>query len=888
MQAINRRDAVRLGLVAGASTVAMSIFSTESFVSARGFAGEDRAPGDYMSRALRKRVEALKTDIKATPSNDANIKARGAVVYDWMNAQAMSGIYLHPDLPSLMTTIAQPDYAQQGDRIKQYIAMALDESIKTLAAYDENPDIVGTVTAKTEGPWEVDTWVQFEQIYTVGDAAIEPGGGVVLPNHFYFSFAELQATDPKGDNYCSVRCSNPAVTFEAASFPIIGMFAATLAGGISARVFFKVKTGTLRKGETVTVTYGDRSGGSKGIHLIQLSNSALRFPLWISTKPGGPVVTPREAILPVFGGEAAAVHGFVPSIVGIGETVEVSVRTEDKFRNLAVGGAPEWKVLLNGKPYRKIPASPKAISIMRDVRFDQAGVYRFTFESADGKLHGEADPILVEAHPGDRIYWGETHAHCGFSEGMGLLDPFFEFARDEARLDFCCLSEHDLWLDASEWEAMRQATRKFDAPGKFVTFMGYEWSALSPYGGHHNVIFRDIDGVLPVVTQRFPTLPDLYGEIRKHYDPKSVLIIPHAHMTADATQNDAALEPLVEIVSEHGGFEFLGRRYLANGFQLGFVGGDDDHLGHPGYKMRPIGKFYFDGPGGLAGVYAQRKDRRSLFDAMKARHTYATSQARIILRTSFNGRPMGEIVPSSATRKIEGAVYGTAPIESITLVKNGVDYKVLAYDEATQDGQNAIIELRFWSDSDPIVRLTAARSERVWAGTASIEGCEIVAVSSPEVEALNYLSEWARPSAKSTNAVDFRLTTRGNPKSMRFHVRNITGTPTIRISAESETKTANPFEATIKVPAPGQAPVKIDAPYSTPGGLLRAGGKFTDSVSARWIQPATERDRTFSFVDADAVADGDNYYLRIVQADGNCAWSSPAWVGEVKRAATVK
>ena len=46
-----------------------------------------------------------------------------------------------------------------------------------------------------------------------------------------------------------------------------------------------------------------------------------------------------------------------------------------------------------------------------------------------------------------RVYWGETHAHSGYSEGMGSIDRFYTWGRDDARLDFAGLSEHDVWLD---------------------------------------------------------------------------------------------------------------------------------------------------------------------------------------------------------------------------------------------------------------------------------------------------------------------------------------------------------------------------------------------------------------------------------------------------------
>ena len=39
--------------------------------------------------------------------------------------------------------------------------------------------------------------------------------------------------------------------------------------------------------------------------------------------------------------------------------------------------------------------------------------------SADGKLEATSNAVWVREDADRRIYWGETHSHCGFGEGMG-------------------------------------------------------------------------------------------------------------------------------------------------------------------------------------------------------------------------------------------------------------------------------------------------------------------------------------------------------------------------------------------------------------------------------------------------------------------------------------
>jgi len=842
-------------------------------------AGAKPLPGDYMGAATRAAVERLKAAVAADPTGDGNFKDRVLVLYDWVNAYALRGEPTHPDLPALVAGMNGPAFPTQGERVRHGQFEAFDAHVRTLTALETNPRLVGTLTAASQGPLVVDTHASFRQTYTVGEAMLTPGGGLVVPNHFLFAFAELQTADPKADNYVSANTSRPGVELAAETYPVSGMFSTQLGVSFAQRLFFRIVRGELRRGDTFTVTYGDRSGGSRGLLLAQFSNSAVRFPIWVLTGERGLLLVPREADLPLVGGAAVGVHGFVPSIVGLGEAFDLSVRTEDLYRNRASGGAPAYRLMLDGGTVREIAASDDAITLVKGLRLTRPGVHRFTLVSADGKITGKANPVLAEADPLERVYWGETHGHCGFSEGMGKVDDYYAFARDEARLDFTCLSEHDIWLDAWEWAEMRRSSLRFDRPGAFVTFLGYEWTVQVAYGGHHNVIFRGLGDAQPVTSQRAPTLPDLYRGIRAANAPRDVMIIPHAHMTADATQNDRELEPLVEIVSEHGTFEFLGQRYLANGFQLGFVGASDNHSGHPGYKTRPVGRFYYDGYGGLAAVYASARRRDDLFDAMKDRRTYATNGERIILKARLNGQRMGRIVPLSDRCVVEGAAYGTGPIQSITLVKNGRDLRTLDFDapSAGLSPEGELIELRFSSISEG-KGLAASRTRREWAGQLVVSGAEIVGVTCPEAEALNYLTEWARPSPLDPQAVDFQFKTRGDANAIRLKLKGDLSRVRIRIALSGA---RTPFDQTTPVPAPGAQAIELTARDEYPGTARTAAGVFDDKIRVRRIRPSDQQDRPFRF--EDAARDGDNYYVRIVQSDGGTAWSSPGWIGRVMK-----
>jgi hypothetical protein len=198
------------------------------------------------------------------------------------------------------------------------------------------------------------------------------------------------------------------------------------------------------------------------------------------------------------------------------------------------------------------------------------------------------------------------------------------------------LSEHDIWLDDLEWRTMRELSSSYLDEGRFLPFLGYEWTAPPERGGH-----ADDD----------------------------VVVVPHAHAPGDWRRSDPAIERLVEIASTHGTFELFGNRYLEQGWQVGFIGSTDNHHGHPGYP--DTGTTFHTERNGLAAVLAPALTRDALFAAMRDLEAYATSGERILLEATLDGEPIGTRLPAAAERRVSARVSGTAPIEAIDIIKNG-------------------------------------------------------------------------------------------------------------------------------------------------------------------------------------------------------------------------
>ena len=129
-------------------------------------------------------------------------------------------------------------------------------------------------------------------------------------------------------------------------------------------------------------------------------------------------------------------------------------------------------------------------------------------------------------------------------------------------------------------------------------------------------------------------------------------MIPHAHNPGDYRQSDPQLEPLIEMMSMHGTFNWFVRQYLSHGHRVGLIAASDDHLSHPGYSAP--NRNSLAQRGGLGAVMAPERSRDAIFDAMKQRRTYATTGDRIILDVNVNGTPMGQEAEYADVREVEG------------------------------------------------------------------------------------------------------------------------------------------------------------------------------------------------------------------------------------------
>ena len=840
---------------------------------------QDPNDRDYLSTGLRAQVEELQRTASSAPTSAANLKQRLDTLWPWINAYALAGGPMPVNATLQIATAYRALEALRLDGSQPTAAVlgSVDGLVHEFTIKDKQPGALGSVRLETEGPVHVGAWTTIKQTYTVGETPLGPGARIMVAKQLQADGGYVQNSDPDGPHYLSASTSNPAVKLGNTSVPWTGMH-----GGFRAPMgmpSFKVESGTLETGDTVTIVYGDRSEGSEGWRMQTFATDQAMLPIYIDLDGSGNFLTPRWPGFEVLGNRAAGVTAVVPSIVAPGEEFDLSIRWEDDSGNRATGAMPGATVTLNGERFRRLDADGDAVQLIEAIRLDDEGVYRFQVTSSDGRIEALSNPVWVRKDPPYRLYWGETHTHTGMAEGQGSIVRSYRFAREDARLDFMGLSEHDIWLDDLEWQTMRRAVESNTVPGEFVAFLGYEWTLRRQWGGHHNVFFRSPDAAR-VGAQVAPTLTGLYEGLRSKYATEDVLIIPHAHQAGDWRTNDPEMETMIEIMSMHGTFEWFGNYYLRQGHQVGFLAASDDHRSRPGYSWTSsrqpnssLSQF-----GGLAGVQASEKTADSIFDSLKRRSAYAVTDAqRIILEVDVNGTGMGNRLDYSDRRRLRAKAVGTSAIRRVAVVKNGATVYTSRPLSATLSS-NAQIVVGFASSSEPFFR-DNPRGYRPWIGSLKVDGARLVGMRTLHFD--NKHKEWAKVSANDANTVQFSTGTRGQADTLLLELDGASPSTTITFDLEAAREW-------------GKSPVPVRPTRTVAAKHFRVAlSDLSDGFTRKDLSDTVDRDAItlelvgrdqpmeaeIEFADTGEMQHGDYYYVRVDQIDGARAYSSPVWVG---------
>jgi hypothetical protein len=502
-------------------------------------------------------------------------------------------------------------------------------------APSDDPARLGSVTLDTAGPFTVGEHVTMRLVHTVGHHGMDDRGAMKIVMRFPADGGAWQTEDPEAPNFVSVLASQPC------------RFRSKYEAFGNARPWFKVLTvqvvgGCLAEGDTVTITLGDRSGGSPGLRLQTFVEDAweLKFLVdpcatgWFSEIPAGLAVEIRS-------GPPARWIAVIPTRWTVGVPFRLGIKAEDALGNpsdradaalqlegsLPVEGLPTETELRPGSFARAIEGLSCAAP----------GLLTITVRDAAGEVVATTNPMTI-LPAGRRSFWGDLHGQSAETIGINTAEAWFTFARDKAFLDVCAHQANDFQITGAFWAQLQEVSARFHAPGRFVTFPGYEWSGNTAVGGDRNVYFRDEGRPIrrsshALLTDRRDTATDATTAHALFQALSGENAIAYAHVGgrwADlAYAHDGRIERAVEIHSDWGTFEWLLDDALRLGHRVGVVANSDGHKGRPGASWP--GASTFGAYGGLTCFFADSLDRDSIFQAIRDRRTVATTGCRLDL-----------------------------------------------------------------------------------------------------------------------------------------------------------------------------------------------------------------------------------------------------------------
>ncbi|HJP30972.1 MAG TPA: DUF3604 domain-containing protein [Candidatus Latescibacteria bacterium] len=709
----------------------------------------------------------------------------------------------------------------------------------------------GPVTAGSVGTWMLR--------YHVGEYGIDDGGTLKIAWRFASDWGKPQCDDAGDVNFYTVtHTGDGRVAHRWDPKGYIRPWQKCLV--------IDVAEWALARDDTITVVYGDTAGGSPGTVAQTFRERTFEFKVVVDAFGTGQFVEietqPEIEIVPDVASRLVLV---APTKVACNEEFCLGVKLEDEWGNPAVG--------YRGQVAFDVPAGvsglPETIAFdgseggarrLEGVRSGEAGILTFTAR-ADGspdELTGESNAIeCVESHATRRPFWGDLHGQSEETVGTNSVEDYFCFARDIAFVDFAGHQGNDFQITDDFWERLGRCARQLHEPGRFVLFPGYEWSATTPAGGDRNVYYLEdgqpiyrtshwqVPGQGHPETDRYP-VGELFEQLRKG---RPALVVPHiGGRPANLAFHDPEFEPVIEITSAWGQFEWLLEEAIERGYRVGFTGGSDDHKGRPGASYP--GSSSFGVYGGMTCVLADELSREGVWEALHSRRCYATSGPRILLEVQAeddagDSHWIGEDFDSDQIHLRLHAV-GTDEVEEVRLMR----------------GLECVYR---WPET---VARDADRIRVVWSG-ARIKGRDRIATWDGELtltpgtirSAVGYAFDSANEGIveQSDRRVAWRSVTSGDEDGV---ILDIEASPGSVLHFQSQIADFQLSLAELS-----------DEPF------VHAAGGVGLQVKIEYLPQGNGRQCSFEY--REKLPPGDvtqPYYVRLTQSDGNRAWSSPFYV----------
>ncbi len=732
---------------------------------------------------------------------------------------------------------------------------------------ERNRELYGYATIDPEGEFVAGSWGTWTLTYHVGRLGIDDGGRIFVLTQAGTDWGPFQVDDPKKAEYMTVHTTGNA-SLDARFEP----------RHASPRPFWRgavitVSNGALEEGDTVIVTFGDRSSGGPGSQ-FQTFDQATDFQFRVLVDVFNAVRQVRvldSPTLRVVGGPESDLDVIWPTGVRAGEPTWLQVRVKDSWGN----PSPSYRGTVRFETPPSVSGLPSSYTFTEVDR----GFHRF-----ESVVVGNTDTVRVrvvdDSQPGLAAgsnalvsspetlqpYWGDLHGQSEETGGIGRVVDYLSYGRGFAGIDFISWAGNDVHITPDGWQYVQKSIKEFNETGRFVTYLGYEWSGNTPNGGDHNVIYLDDDRpvhrsayVEAEVPHDASTDRNTIATLLETIGSDRVMLMPHVGgRRANFDFFDPSFMPIIEVYSNHGQFEWIIEEAIERGLKVGFVASSDDVYSKPGESIPGIGLFAVHS--GLTCVYARGLDRESLWAAFFDRRVYGTTGERIALRFKAGEHWMGEEMEARGPVTFSAQVGGTDGIERIDLFR-GLEraYRHVGRAKGPLNRVKVI-----WHGA----RSKHRRRQVVWSGSIQLSEGKFG-------EARPYRFDYPNEELEREGArtLRFRTLTSGDEDGVVF---DLVDADEADLVLDAETSFRNQFGSGGATSEPFR--VSIPIKDLSAEDWVHEVGPLDREVVIRRVAESYERDASFTWTEKEVPFGTTAYWVRVLQQDGAIAWSSPIFV----------
>jgi hypothetical protein len=492
-------------------------------------------------------------------------------------------------------------------------------------------------------------------------AALPTGARIAVAHRWPSDWGIAQSDDPRARDYLDVRASNAAgVRWWNARLHAWHPFD---------HIVFVELLDALGQNDTLAFDYGAAHGGSPGFSVQTFIEEASPFSLRWQPSPDMPWREFGREAIEIVGDDAHCLVVTAPSRVRAGSAFTLHLRAEDRWGNPA---RLDDEIEIEG-PVRARARLTDAGFTRIDARIGTPGTFYIEARTAGASgLHALSNPIDVRSEAPMLVWWGDLHAQSVIGCGARSIDAYYRHAREFAAIDLASHQANCFLVSDPEWRETQAAAARHNAPGRFVTLLGVEWSGASSVGGDHNLYFPGDAAELrrcshEFVADKSDVDRDLahVDDLHAHYRGSDTLIAVHVGgRTADLQYHEPTLDRLLEVHSTHATSEWFLFDALRRGYRFGVIAGSDSVDGRPG-NSHPGHMGVRNVRGGLTAVLAPELTRGAIWNALAQRRCYATTGERIVLDLRAGSASMGDMLEAARLPAFGVTVAGTAPLETI-------------------------------------------------------------------------------------------------------------------------------------------------------------------------------------------------------------------------------